>query len=180
MTIKKNEKYIPTKNYVVALIIILVVIFGTLYAFEWYKIAKENKVQTSYLTKNNVIQPEMKSIEEVKSVFSEMPDNYFVYISYNGEEDIYNMEKDLKDVIVEYKLNDIFYFINVTDMKNNDNYKDELNETLNLKDQKIDKIPTILYFKNGNIAKNGIVKSDNDYLSVDDFRQFLDEIEYKN
>lgn len=178
---KKNERYIPTKNYVTAFIIILIIIILTLYIFEWYKVYEKNQVEQSYLIKSNIIRNEIKEIKEVEAIFTEVPDDYFIYISYTGNKEIYNMEKDLKDIISRYNINDKFYFINVTDMMKNDNYIEELNNSLGLEEQKITKVPTIIYYKNGEVAKNGILTRDDDnIINAGDFGQFLETREYKN
>ena len=46
--IKKNERFVPTKNYVIAVFIVVAMILLTWYAFEWYNVYKENKVSISY------------------------------------------------------------------------------------------------------------------------------------
>lgn len=176
----KNEKYIPTKNYITALVLILVVIFLTLYFFKWYDVYEENKVASSYLIKSNTITNEIKDLKEVEAVFTEVPDDYFVYISYTNDEQVYEMEKELKDVINKYALNDKFYFINITDIQKEDNYIEKLNETLKLDSQKITKVPTIIYYKNGEIAKDGIlIRDDDNIINASDLEQFLEEKEYQ-
>ena len=45
--IKKNETFIPVKNYVIAALIVVVMLGLTWYAFAWYKVIQENKVSTS-------------------------------------------------------------------------------------------------------------------------------------
>ncbi len=176
----KNEKYIPTKNYITALVLVLVVVLLTLYFFKWYDVYEENKVAASYLIKSNTITNEIKDLKEVEAVFTEVPDDYFIYISYTNDEQVYEMEKELKDVINKYALNDKFYFINITDIQKEDNYIDKLNETLKLDSQKITKVPTIIYYKNGEIAKDGILTRDDDnIINAADLEQFLEEKEYQ-
>ncbi len=173
--IKKNEKYIPTKNYWIAGIIVVVVILLTWYGFSWYRVYEDNKVAQSYLVKNNVISMEIKDLNEAKDVFQEVPNSYFVFVSYTGDEKVYNMEKEIKDLIKEYKLNDSIYYLNVTDIKNDKNYLDEINNSLSLKDNKITEIPTIVYFKDGKVSKSGIIKPvDGQLMTVNDFQKFLD------
>ena len=179
-SIKKNEKYIPTKNYIKAVLFIVVVILISLYIFEWYRVYEENKVMQSYLIKSDTIHNEIKDTKEVEAIFTEVPDDYFVYVSYTGNKDIYEMEKELKDVIREYDLKDKFYFINVTNMKEEDNYLEELGNILNLNEQKITEVPTIIYFKDGEIVKDGILTSEDDnIINASDFRKFLEEKEYQ-
>lgn len=179
-SIKKNEKYIPTKNYITAIVLILVVVLLSLYFFEWYKVYQDDKVKDSYLVKSSTI-TNVINIEEIETVFVDTPpEDYFVYISYTGNKDIYDMEKDLVDVINEYNLNDKFYFINVTDIMEDENYIEELNTSLQIKEQKIAKVPTILYFKNGELAKDGILYREDDHIiNAGDFAQFLETKEYQ-
>lgn len=174
--IKKNERFIPIKNYVIAVLIVVVMVLLTWYAFEWYNVYKENKVSISYLMKNKVLSKEINSLNEVNDVFSEAPASYFIYVSYTGDEKIYEMEKELGDLIKEYKLEDSMYFLNVTDIKNESNYIDKINNALSLEeDDKIEQVPTILYFKDGTIASSGsIKKEDNNLMNAGDFQKLLD------
>ena len=56
--IKKNERYIPTKNYIIAFGVVIGILLLVWYCFAWYKVYKEDKVSTSYLIKNNIISNE--------------------------------------------------------------------------------------------------------------------------
>ncbi len=171
--VKKNERYIPIKNYVLAAVIVVVMILLTLYGFEWYKVLKENKVSNSYLIKEKIISNEIKGLNEVNDVFSEAPAKYYLYISYTGSEEIYNMEKDLKKVINEYELNDSMYFLNVTDIKDEKNYIEKINEALNLEDQKVKNVPTIIYFDEGKVV-DIVERLDNNIMNVGDFEKLLE------
>jgi hypothetical protein len=175
MAIKKNESFIPARNYVIAILIIAFIIAATWYGFAWYKVIKENKVSQSYLTKNDIITNTFNSLDEIDSVLSEAGNSYFIYVSYTGDEDIYNMEKDLKKVITKYNLSSSFYFLNVTDMKDKDNYIDTINEKLGLTDskKKVVNVPTILYYENGEL-KDLIVRSDKNIMNSGDFQKLLD------
>jgi len=172
MTNIKNERYIPLKNYVLAVVIVIVVCLLAWYAFAWYNVLQESKVSTSYLIEEKVISNEINDLNAVESTFLEVPDTYFVYVSYTGSESIYNMEKDLKDVIKEYNLSDIFYYLNVTSIKDEDNYIDLINESLNLEDRKITSVPTILYYKDGKLVD--MISRDDNIMNVGDFQKLLD------
>lgn len=169
----KNERYVPIKNYVVSIVIICAIILLTWYGFAWYNVFKENKVSTSYLVKEKIISNEIKSLNEVEDVFSEAPASYYVYVSYTGSEEVYNMEKELQDVIVEYNLNDSMYFLNVTSIKDEKDYIDKVNKALKLEEKKITKIPTIVYYKDG-VAVDIITRSDDNLMNVGDFQKMLD------
>ena len=173
--IKKNEKFIPTKNYFVALALVLAAIFLTWYGFAWNKVRQENKVSVSYFVKNNVITKEIDSLEELDSIVQEAPEKYFIYIGYTGDENVYNLEKQLAPIIKEYELNDSFYYLNVTKIKNEDNYVDKINEKLGLTDVKVTNVPTVIYFVDGTVSKSGIITTaDGNLMTKNDFQKFLD------
>ena len=172
MSIQKNERFIPIKNYVIAALIAVLAIGITLYAFAWRDAIKENKVSSSYLTKQKLIQ-EITDLDEASSVFAESPTDYFILISYTGDEKVYNMEKDLKSIIIDYNLSDKMYYVNVTSIKDNDNCIDEINDKLNLKNIKVEKIPTIIYIKDGN-AVDITRRSDDNMITSGDFQKLID------
>lgn len=169
----KNERYIPTKNYVIAFAIIIIMLLLVWYGFEWYKVIEEEKISTSYLIKEKIITNEISDLDRIDDIFSEAPSTYFLYISYTGSEDIYNMEEDLKSLIQEYELGDMFYYLNVTEIKNNENYIDEINDKLSLDDIKVTQVPTIIYFKDDK-AVDIITTDDDNMMDNGDFQKLLD------
>ena len=171
--VKKNERFIPFKNYIIAIVIIAAIIGLVCYGFAWYKVIRENRISTSYLIKDKVITQEIDNIEELPDVFSEAPTSYYIYISYTGSEEIYNLEKELSKLIREYNLNDSFYYLNVNNIKDNENYIDEINKALNLNDLKVKKVPTILYYNDGKVV-DIIGEEGNNIMSVGDFQKLLD------
>jgi hypothetical protein len=70
------------------------------------------------------------------------------------------------------------YYINVTDLKNKKDYINKLNNTLGLKDVIITQVPTIIYFKDGEVTKGNIIsRSDDKLMSSGDFQKLLDKNE---
>ena len=172
---KKKDNSIPFKNYVVATAVVVGCGLLCLYAYRWVKVFNEKKISTSYLVETKTINNEITGLDNVEEIFAEAPDNYFIYISYTGEEEIYNMEKKLKTLIDEYKLNDEFYYINVTSIKDKTNYIDQLNTKLHLEDTKITNVPTIVYVENGEVGVDNIVtRRDNQLMEAADFEHLLD------
>ena len=170
--VKENERFIPIKNYIIAIGLVVAAVLLTLYGFAWYNVLKEGRVSQSYLVKEKVISNEIQSLDEVEAIFAEVPDEYFIYISYTGSEEIYDMEKDLKKLINKYELNDLFYYLNVTSIKDKNNYIEDLNKSLNL-DQKVKQVPTIIYVKEGKVV-DIIERSDDNMMNVGDFQKLLD------
>lgn len=169
----KNERYIPTKNYVIAFAIIIVMLLLVWYGFQWYKVIEEEKISTSYLVKEKIITNEISDLDRIDDIFSEAPSTYFLYISYTGSEDIYNMEEDLKSLIQEYNLGDMFYYLNVTEIKDNENYLEEINNKLSLDEIKVTQVPTIIYFKDDK-AVDIITTDDDNLMDNGDFQKLLD------
>ena len=146
----KNQN---VKKYFIGLCIILAIIFLALYFYKWHTVREQEKYINSYLISTNTISLEMNDINEISSVLSETPNYYFLYISYTGDEDVYNLEEELKPLIDEYQLQNNFYFLNVTDFKDtNKNYKEDIADTLNIDRNIISDVPIILYFQDGELA----------------------------
>ncbi len=175
---KKNR--IPLKNYVLAIFISLFAVFLTYYIFCWCQIYREKKYAESYLISSNTTSLEVNDIAEIENTFTEAPTDYFVYIGYRNSEEVYKLEKKLKKIIDQYNINDSFYYIDITDMKEEDNYLEKLNQALHLQEAKITKVPTIIYFKNGVVSKNQIITREDEHLmEASDFEKMLEMYEFK-
>ena len=53
--VNKSERFIPIKNYIISIGIVIAAVLLTIYGFSWYNVLKENKVSTSYLVKEKII-----------------------------------------------------------------------------------------------------------------------------
>lgn len=168
----KKNKNIPMKNYYMVIFIFLAVILVTLYVFKMYEVKKAEKYQESYLISTETINLEINDLKEIDQVFMEAPESYFVYIGYTKDEDVYKLEKELKPIIEEYGLKDVFYYIDATNLKSEENYIDKLNNSLNLNKDKIDHIPTIIYFNNDSYEI--IKRDDNNTIKAADLGKLLD------
>lgn len=177
-TTNKNDKYISPKNYIYAFLILVGGIVLTLYIFEWYQVKQEEKLMTSYLISSNTIESNITDIESLEQITQEAPSSYFIYIGYTGDEDVYNLEKELKRVIDKYKLNDEFYYLDITNLKNkNQEYIKEINSKL---DVDLENVPAIIYVNEGKILDSNVLDGVNDTkLKVSDFEQLLDIYEFE-
>ena len=66
-------------------------------------------------------------------------------------------------------------YLNVTDLLEEENYLDKINELLNLEDTKIEKLPAIIYFKDNELVK--ILDSKLSLLKSTDFYRLLEQYE---
>lgn len=129
----------------------LLIIFLIWYIISWKNVKQEEKLMNSYLITSNTLSVEIKDLSETVQVLKESPSEYFVYISYTNDEKVFNFEKKLKKLIDNYNLKGEFYFVNVTNIKDDENFYSEINNTFNTK--LINNIPCILHFKNNELKK---------------------------
>lgn len=152
MAKKKSKKNnINFKKLFYFIIGFLLIIFLIWYIISWKNVKKEEKLMNSYLITSNTLSVEIKDLSETIQVLKESPSEYFVYISYTNDEKVYSFEKKLKKLIDNYNLKDEFYFVNVTNIKDDENFYSEINDTFNTK--LISNIPSILHFKNNELKK---------------------------
>ena len=177
--LKKKEN--GERNYKAYYIIGIVLLSIALIAFYFYRV-KEVKntenMQSSYLLSSGTINLEIKNLEEVKQILSEAPNDYFVLISYTNNQSTYDLEKGLKIIIDNYSLSDRFYYLDVTSIMDEKDYLARINNAFDT--DLIKKVPTILYYKNGEIAADGVVKRDDALpINAGDFQKLLDIYEYE-
>jgi len=157
MMVKNNES--SMKDLIIILLSIVVVILLALYFYKWYQVKQDEKYMESYLINTNTINLEMTEIEEIKTVLSETPSYYFVYIGYTKDKDIYDFEKELKPLITDYDIQNNFYYLNITNIRKHDNYKESIAKELGIDKNKINDLPVILYFKDGKLVENGVTNA---------------------
>ena len=174
--VKGAKSFLTSKNFLIIIGIALLLILVIFYIYRVNKANETEKYSTSYLVETGTVSLEIKNLDEVKQILAESPTEYFVLITYTGNKDTYKLESGLKTIIDKYKLSDSFYYINVKDMLNEDNYLTRLNNAFET--DKITKVPTILYYKDGKI-KSIVKRNDNNVINASDFQKLLDIYEYQ-
>lgn len=167
---KYQNKSKNLRIYVYILIIIICGVSLFFYLNRWKEVKEEEKYLNSYLISTKTISLELNDINEINTVLSETSNNYFVYISYTKDKNVYKLEEKLKPLIDEYNIQNYFYFINVTDIKEDkskNDYKEQIALKLNITKNNLKEIPVILYFKDGSLIKS--------VTNADDFKKLLDE-----
>lgn len=175
MTKKKSKKNnINFKKLFYFILGFLLIIFLIWYIISWKNVKQEEKLMNSYLITSNTLSVEIKDLSETVQVLKESPSEYFVYISYTNDEKVFNFEKKLKKLIDNYNLKDEFYFVNVTNIKDDENFYSEINDTFNTK--LISNIPSILHFKNNELKK--VIYNKDLNKTYTDFENLLKENEF--
>lgn len=167
---------ISKKNiYIIIGVIIVLAIVG-FYIYRWQEIRDEERLNSSYLISSGTISLEIRNLDEVSQILSESPTEYFVLITYTGNEDNYNLEEGIKKIIDDYKLSDSFYYLNIESMIESDNYLARLNTAFNT--DKITTVPIILYFRDGELVDT-VTRDDDNVINAGDFQKLLDIYEYE-
>ena len=161
---KKNERVVPIKNYIYLLIMIIVVVSLTFLIFNINKNYQTEKLETSYLANYLTV----VKTEELSNILSEPSSELFIFVTKTNDENIFNLEKDLKKIIKKHDLRDNFILLDYTDESN----VEELNKILK---SDIETIPAIIYIKNGEFIKS--IDSKESLLKSSDFEKILDEYE---
>ena len=173
---KTKRKKIEPVNYFYALLILVGCVLLVLYVLKWHDVKQEEKLMQSYLITSNTIQNNVDDLESLNLIRQEAPSSYFIYLSYHGDEKIYNLEKKLKSVIDKYNLNDVFYYVDLTKLKEEEGYLDKVNTAL---DVEIAKIPAIIYVNEGKIVEKDILDgTNNTILSASDLENLLELYEF--
>ena len=77
-----NKKSLPIKGIGLTLLFILGIVLLGLYFYKWHQVREDEKYLQSYLISTNTINLETNDIKEIKTVLSESPTNYYIYIGY--------------------------------------------------------------------------------------------------
>lgn len=141
-----KSKKVNYKNYISLGLISISVIILVFYIKSWYKTYKQNELESSPL--DGVVQK--IDAKEIKMSIGEMND-VLIYFGYLKNDKIYYMEKRILSLLKKENLTDKFIYIDVTEYKDNNKYKDLINDTFNTE---IDStLPMILYVKNGKVVE---------------------------
>lgn len=131
----------------------------------------------SYLLSTNIISRDHKiNLKDAKASFSKLDGDYFIYITYTDNKQVYEFEKKLKKLIDKYDISDKFYYINTDDYVDSEYYIDFINTYLGFKDAFVLKTPTIIYVNKDNevVYNNIITRADNEMMNIGDVQKLLD------
>lgn len=126
----------------------------------------------SYLVEEKVAKElNCNEIEEV----TKKNQSFILFTNFNSEEE-YNLEKELKDIITEYHLENDFYVLAQTDTCGSiDEPTSDLRMALKVAED-IKTMPTIFYYEDGELI-DFIKRADENPMQAADFMQLLDMFE---
>lgn len=144
MAKKMITKIIPSRNYYTVLLVSVLVIVVTLYVRSFYLSYKATEVNNSVFFDKTINQI---NTEDFNFAISET-NEAILYVSYTGNDEVYNMEKRLYKEIKRKNLTDKIIYWNVTNLKSSE-YLSTLKLTFPNIDNQITSAPMLIYIKDG-------------------------------
>lgn len=162
-----NKMPIDVKLDKLTIISLCIIVVG--FAFLIFKIYSNNiNYSKSYLSVNNV--GKIVTCDNLKENINK--DSKYLFITKTGTKEEYKLEKKIASMVKNYKLNDSFLVYLKDDNCN-------LNNELGISKEEINKLPIILYYKDGKLIDKAI-REDELMLEDGDFMHLLDIYEDKN
>lgn len=166
---KKIDSKMPIDVKLDKLTIISLCIIVVGFAFLIFKIYSSNiNYSKSYLSVNNV--GKIVTCDNLKENINK--GSKYLFITKTGTKEEYKLETKIASMVKNYKLNDSFLVYLKDDKCNLDN-------ELGISKEEIDKLPIILYYKDGKLIDKAI-REDELMLEDGDFMHLLDIYEDKN
>ena len=163
-----NKKEI--RNYIKLGIIIFITIILTIIICNIYRNYNYNKENISYLSSK----VSSISYKELPTAVTELSSNSFIYLSYTGNKNIYELEKKIRRVIKQYEIEDSFLYVDCNNIINEKHTISNLNEVINIENITL---PAIIYFED-NIPID-YIDSKKGLFEIDSFKELLNKYERK-
>lgn len=158
------------RNYILLIIVIFVSVCVMLIISNIYKYVSNRKENKSYIV--NKVQN--YDLENIGKGIDDVKNNGLLYITYIGNEKIYNFEKESYKILKNNNLSSKFVYIDCTKDVNNGKV-DNLNDRLNvITDQDIT-LPSVIYYKDGKPVD--YIDSTNQILTSDRLLQLIEKWE---
>ncbi len=169
---EKKDK-INIRRYVNWFLFMVAIVLLCFISSKLYNTYQTNKLSESVLSRIvGTIQ-----IDDIDNTKKELSSDDFIFISYVKSVEVRKLESKIKKTIVNNELQNNFYYLDATELMLENDYLEKLNKKFGLSNpNKIEALPALLYFKNGEFVKT-ITSSPNNIISNDDLIQLLDSYE---
>lgn len=162
----EEKKKIPSKNYIILLVIFIVTFLLVYYLYRWYQVYAE------YQNDIPVIRDSLTEItkEEMQHYIEENPTNT-IYLCTADNQDCRTFEKSFKKLIEKKSLKEYIIYVNLTD-QNLEEFISEFNEKYPYKVKLTTNIPAFVTFEDGEIT-DILEKENNEKISIDEVSKYL-------
>ena len=170
---KKVGEY---KNYLLAFAIFIVIVLGTIFGLQIFKNYQEKMYLKGYF-KQEKTDVTILSYDNVANVLDSTKGNAFFFFHYRENEDTYQLEKEIYQVVTDFHLADFFYYVDLTDMVTAD--CDRICQVNRLfLEANVSHVPAILFYQNQRLIHT-VMREDQAMLKASDFAHVLDMYEFK-
>ena len=179
---KGNKKKIKLDNNILVILgVFCAALLIVITLFNYYKKSQDVTYKAEWQNKSFLVSEGIANVS-CDSLSNYLDKDYmFVYVAESiGTEEEFNLEKKLKTMVNDYKLQDHFVLFQAVG-DNCGSIDDEGSvkvQSLRL-EKGLSKLPTIIYYKNGKVV-DYIEREDEQMMSEQDFAQLLDKYEFKN
>lgn len=171
----KNDELrkIPTKNYIILGVVILLTLLILYYFYMWVDVYKESKINIPIMDKYMTV----INYNELDNYVVENP-NTIVYVSVLEDDKIRGFEKQFKNKYRNNEIENDVLYMNITDDIRNTNIKEDMDDRYVLNDLSITDVPCVLVFNDG-LLKSIYSVSDNNY-DIERFTIYLNNIDMES
>lgn len=140
-----KKKEIPSKNYIIVIIVTILVVLLMIFIRSFYLNYKSSKLSESIFSSQTVNQIHM---DDFDFAIREVSDS-ILYVSYTGSNDIYSMEKKLYKELENNNLLDKIIYLDITKYTKGNKYINILKNKFPNIDNEINSAPMFIYIKDG-------------------------------
>lgn len=140
-----KKKEIPSKNYIIVIIVTILVVLLMIFIRTFYLNYKSSKLSESIFSSQTVNQIHMDDFDFAIREVS----NSILYVSYTGSNEIYSMEKKLYKELENNNLLDKIIYLDITKYTKGNKYINILKNKFPNIDNEINSAPMFIYIKDG-------------------------------
>lgn len=140
-----KKKEIPSKNYIIVIIVTILVVLLMIFIRSFYLNYKSSKLSESIFSSQTVNQIHMDDFDFAIREVS----NSILYVSYTGSNEIYSMEKKLYKELENNNLLDKIIYLDITNYTKGNKYINILKNKFPNIDNEINSAPMFIYIKDG-------------------------------
>lgn len=140
-----KNKEIPSKNYIIVIIVTILVVLLMIFIRSFYLNYKSSKLSESIFSSQTVKQIHM---DDFDFAIREVSDS-ILYVSYTGSNEIYSMEKKLYKELENNNLLDKIIYLDITKYTKGNKYINILKNKFPNIDNEINSAPMFIYIKDG-------------------------------
>ena len=170
---EENKKEIPTQNYVILGVIIIITLLGVIYLCSWYRQYHDNKINQPVIT--SVLRE--VQFNNLDTVLTER-DMLIMYMCTTDENICRSFEKKFSEYIKDNNLTEEIVYLNLGYSSDENNLLDTVYNTYKSDTlvKKIYEYPTLVIFNQGEIV-DVLSSNSKNKITIDQVSEFLESYE---